>query len=264
MADHKSGLEARVAAGLADPVTDLERTSAARIRVSVDKKRGIETEAWIKKLAGVNEEVNKKTKRSILYLKITRLAFIAGWVISEILAIVNILNYKYQIFDSVKIDGNTFSYMPTLSNSGSFAALMLSSLGWILLFVICNSMAEAYIARKQSSKVSFKNISVVLGVFSLLALIPFTFSGSIDSKKDAWVEDRIGENYNVWTKGSPRGSQDFIYPEKIHVGENGSFYFLAENKEDEKVTFTLYDLGKDFDVNKVQKLWEYINEREGF
>jgi hypothetical protein len=264
MANFSNESNISIRSGKADPVTDWERASAARIRVSADKKRGVETEAWIKKLAEVDKVIDNKTKRSILYLNITRFAFIVGWVIAEIIAIVNILNYKYQIYTSVKIKDNTLSYAPTLSGTGPFALLMLSSLGLILLFVIGNSIMEAYIAKKQSKKASFKNISIVLAVFSLLALIPFTFSGSINSKKDAWIEDRIGENYNVWTQGSPRGSEPYISPEEIYVGENKSFYFLAENTQNDRIVFTLYDLGKDFDVNKVQKLWEYINEREGF
>lgn len=34
-----------------DPVTDEQRASAARIRMAYDKKRGRQTESWIKKLA---------------------------------------------------------------------------------------------------------------------------------------------------------------------------------------------------------------------
>ncbi|QIS38176.1 hypothetical protein [Clavibacter capsici] len=46
-----SALEKRIRAGKADPITDAERASAARIRIVVDKKRGRKTEDWIKKLA---------------------------------------------------------------------------------------------------------------------------------------------------------------------------------------------------------------------
>ncbi|WP_233548888.1 hypothetical protein [Clavibacter lycopersici] len=46
-----SALEKRIQAGEADPISDAERASAARIRIIVDKKRGRKTEDWIKKLA---------------------------------------------------------------------------------------------------------------------------------------------------------------------------------------------------------------------
>ncbi|MFC5379458.1 hypothetical protein [Aquipuribacter nitratireducens] len=42
--------EARVADGR-EPVTDEERVAAARARVAADRKRGVETEAWILRLA---------------------------------------------------------------------------------------------------------------------------------------------------------------------------------------------------------------------
>jgi len=49
---HKAGtLQARIDAGEADPISDWERASAARIRVAVDKKRKRETPEWIRKLA---------------------------------------------------------------------------------------------------------------------------------------------------------------------------------------------------------------------
>lgn len=35
-----------------DPITPEQRAAAARIRVAYDKKRGRQTEAWIKRLAG--------------------------------------------------------------------------------------------------------------------------------------------------------------------------------------------------------------------
>jgi hypothetical protein len=35
----------------ADPITDAQRASAARIRMSYDKKRGHKTERWIENLA---------------------------------------------------------------------------------------------------------------------------------------------------------------------------------------------------------------------
>jgi hypothetical protein len=35
----------------ADPITDAQRASAARIRMSYDKKRGHKTEGWIRNLA---------------------------------------------------------------------------------------------------------------------------------------------------------------------------------------------------------------------
>jgi hypothetical protein len=34
-----------------DPITDAERSSAARIRMVVDRKRGVKTPTWIKALA---------------------------------------------------------------------------------------------------------------------------------------------------------------------------------------------------------------------
>jgi hypothetical protein len=46
-----SALEKRIQAGKADPISDAERASAARIRIMVDKKRGRKTEEWIKQLA---------------------------------------------------------------------------------------------------------------------------------------------------------------------------------------------------------------------
>ncbi len=46
-----SALEKRIQSGKADPISDAERASAARIRIVVDKKRGRKTEDWIKKLA---------------------------------------------------------------------------------------------------------------------------------------------------------------------------------------------------------------------
>jgi hypothetical protein len=49
---HKAGtLQARIDAGEADPISDWERASAARIRIAVDKKRKRETPEWIRKLA---------------------------------------------------------------------------------------------------------------------------------------------------------------------------------------------------------------------
>ncbi len=46
-----SAREKRIQPGKADPISDAERASAARIRIVVDKKRGRKTEDWIKKLA---------------------------------------------------------------------------------------------------------------------------------------------------------------------------------------------------------------------
>ncbi len=46
-----SALEKRIQAGKADTLSDAERASAARIRIVVDKKLGLKTEDWIKKLA---------------------------------------------------------------------------------------------------------------------------------------------------------------------------------------------------------------------
>ncbi|MDR6912982.1 hypothetical protein J2W54_004995 [Rhodococcus fascians] len=46
-----SALDSRIKSGKADPVSDAQRASAARIRVSVDKRRGRDTEPWIKDLA---------------------------------------------------------------------------------------------------------------------------------------------------------------------------------------------------------------------
>lgn len=46
-----SALNARIKEGKADPVSDAQRASAARIRIAVDKRHGRSTDAWIKKLA---------------------------------------------------------------------------------------------------------------------------------------------------------------------------------------------------------------------
>lgn len=46
-----SALNARIKDGKADPVSDAQRASAARIRMAVDKRHGRTTDAWIQKLA---------------------------------------------------------------------------------------------------------------------------------------------------------------------------------------------------------------------
>lgn len=46
-----SALNGRIKDGKADPVSDAQRASAARIKVAVDKRHGRKTDTWIAKLA---------------------------------------------------------------------------------------------------------------------------------------------------------------------------------------------------------------------